>query len=65
MAVTFIVTVTVSFEVPDEMWDPLHIETPKKSWAKKFNVKFFTVDPYFWVMLFAGLSKGGENSTYC
>ena len=31
----------------------------------KVNVKFFTVDPYFWVMFFAGISKGGENSTYC
>ena len=66
VTVTVIVTVTVSFEVPRWNVGPsTYIGTPKKIGGKKVNVKFFTVDPYFWVMFFAGLSKGGENSTYC
>ena len=31
----------------------------------KVNVKFFTVDPYFWAMSFLGVSKSAENDTYC
>ena len=66
VTVTVIVTVTVSFEVPRWNVGPsTYIGTPKKIAGKKVNVKFFTVDPYFWVMFFAGISKGGENSTYC
>ena len=30
----------------------------------KPNVKFFTVDPYFWAMSYVGLSKGAQNDTY-
>ena len=31
----------------------------------RFHVEFFTVDPYFWAMSFAGLSKSAENDIYC
>ena len=66
VTVTVIVTVTVSFEVPRWNVGPsTYIWTPKKIWGKKVNVKFFTVDPYFGVIFFTGLSESGENSTYC
>jgi len=66
VTVTVIVTVTVSFEVPRWNVGPsTYIGTPKKIWGKKVNVKFFTVDPYFGVIFFTGLSESGENSTYC
>ena len=64
--VTVIVTVTVSFEVPRWNVGPsTYIGTHKKIGGKEVNVKFFTVDPYFGVIFFTGLSESGENSTYC
>ena len=42
-----------------------YIETPKKIWGKKVNVKFFTVDPYFGCMFFLGPAKSDKNSTFC
>ena len=39
--------------------------TPPKSLGEKPNVKFFTVNPYFWAVSFVGLSKSAENDTYC
>ena len=66
VTVTVIVTVTVSFEVPRWNVGPsTYIWTPKKIGGKKVDVKFFTVDPYFGVIFFTGLSESGENSTYC
>ena len=66
VTVTVIVTVTVSFEVPRWNVGPsIYIGTPKKIGGKKVNVKFFTVDPYFGVIFFTGVSESGENSTYC
>ena len=41
------------------------IVTPPESLGEKNNVKFFTVDPYFWAMSFVGVSKSAENDTYC
>ena len=41
------------------------IVTPPESLGEKANVKFFTVDPYFWAMSFLGVSKSAENDTYC
>ena len=41
------------------------IGTSPESLGEKANVKFFTVDPYFWAMSFVGLSKSAENDTYC
>ena len=46
VTVTVIVTVTVSFEVPQ--WNvgfSTYMETPKKIGGNKVNVRFFTVDP--------------------
>ena len=37
----------------------------EKILGQKVNVKFFTVDPYFWAMSFVGVSKSAENDTYC
>ena len=36
-----------------------------QKFGRKTNVKFFTGDPYFWVMSFVGLSKSAKNDTYC
>ena len=33
--------------------------------GEKPNIKFFTVDPYFWAMSFVGLSKSAEYDIYC
>ena len=44
---------------------PIHVGMPGKNFGSKVNVKFFTVDPYFWAMSFVGLSKSAENDTYC
>ena len=41
------------------------IGAPPERLGEKSNVKFFTVDPYFWAMSFVGLSKSAENDTYC
>ena len=66
VTVTVIVTVTVTFEVPRWNVGPsTYIETPKKIWGKKVNVKFFTVDPYFGCMFFLGPAKSDKNSTFC
>ena len=66
VTVTVIVTVTVSFEVPRWNVGPsTYIVKPKKSWSKKTNVKFFTIDPYVGVIFFTGLSESAKNGTYC
>ena len=44
---------------------PCRIGTPPESLGEKSNVKFFTVDPYFWAMSFVGLSKSAEYDIYC
>ena len=40
------------------------IGTPPESLGEKPNNKLFTVDPYFWAMYYAGLSKRAKNDTW-